>query len=150
MPSPRYASIGSSPFVTASEKARNNGCSINGEASTYTVFGCVSEGDVTKIFEPKNQAMISSNFDVPLEMHISINKETKIEGFFKKREVDTGYYRLMLPSELSENYMDGSLSYIIDEFSIPITRKMLEQGNVYIKSPVRPEIVSNNKGLRLV
>lgn len=136
-------------YVSATNKARNNGCVLNGEASTYTVFSCCLEGDVVKIYKPQDQAMISSNIDVPLEIHVDITKDTVYEGFFRKREVETGFYCVSFPSELGNGYMDGSLSYQIDGFEIPVTKEVIMQGTVYIKTDVRPVLVPKNRGLRI-
>lgn len=137
-------------FVTIQDKAQNKGCPLNGEASTYTVFSYVVEGDIIKIFAPKSQAMISSSCDIPLELHAEINRIKKQKGFFLKREIDTGFYSITFSSDISSSYIDGSIQYMINDFMIPITKLMLMQGTIYIKTEVRPVLISNNIGIKVV
>lgn len=137
-------------FVTAVDKARNNGCALNGEASTYTVLSYVIEDNVLKIYEPKDSVMISSFCDIPLELHVNVEKITRMEGFFKKKEVETGFYSMQFPTEFRNGYLDGSLLYKISDFEIPVTRGIVEQGIVYIKSDISPVLISKNKGIKLV
>ena len=137
-------------FVTAVEKARMGGCPIHNEASTYTVFSCATEDDVCSIFAPQNQAMISAYCDIPMQIHVNVSEETKSEGWFKKKIVSTGYYMLSFPAEIANGFKDGDLAYKVRNITIPVTRKMLQQGTVYIKSDSRPEIISKNKGLKLI
>lgn len=137
-------------YVSAADKARNNGCPLHGEASTYTVFACQREGELCKIFRPQNQAMISQSHSIPLEIHVVLQKETRLEGFFRRREVETGFYKMIFPPTLGANYLDGSLCYRVGEFQVPVTKEMIEQGEVYIKTSVRPELVPQNKGVKIV
>lgn len=137
-------------FVTIQDKAKNNGCPLNGEASTYTVFSYEIKGNITAIFAPKNQAMISSSCDIPLELHAEVKRMKKQEGFFFKREIDTGFYSITFSTGISSGYIDGSIQYKINDFVIPVTKLMLIQGTIYIKTDVRPVLVSNNIGIKLV
>lgn len=137
-------------YVSAAEKARNKGCRLNGEACTYTVFCAQQEGEVCRLYQPKNQAMITQSCSIPQEIRVTIQKLTRSEGFFRHREVDTGFYEMTFPSGLAAGYMDGSLCYRIKDFEIPVTKAMLETGTVYIKSAARPELVPKNKGLKII
>lgn len=136
-------------FVTAADKAKMGGCPINAEACTYTVFSCSVDGDICSIYAPQNQAMISAFCNIPMEVHVTVEEQTRIEGLFKKRCVFTGYYTIAFPKGFDAGYKDGDLTYRIQDFTIPITRKMLEQGIVYVKSERKPEVSSKNKGLKL-
>ena len=136
-------------FVTAADKARMGGCPINAEACTYAVFSCCTEEEVCSIFAPQNQAMISAYCNIPMEVHVSVAEQTRVEGLFKKRTVSTGFYTISFPQGFDAGYKDGDLFYRIREFEIPITKKMLERGTVYIRTDIRPEVVSKNKGLKL-
>lgn len=137
-------------FVTASEKAKMGGCPINAEACTYTVFSCSMEQGICSIFAPQNQAMISAYCHIPMELHVSVEEQIRVEGLFRKRSVPTGYYMISFPQNYDSGYMDGDLVYRIREFSIPITKKMLEQGVIYVKTDIKPELISKNKGLKLI
>lgn len=137
-------------FVTAAEKARNSGCPLNGEASTYTVFSCHVNKEVTQIYEPMNQAMISASCDIPLEVHIELKKEVRIEGIIRKKEVETGFYCMIFPAGMGNGYVNGTLKYQIGAFEIPITKEMLEQRTVYVKTQIQPIMFSDNEGMRLV
>ena len=136
-------------FVTAADKARMGGCPINAEACTYTVFSCYTDGEICSIFAPQNQAMISAFCNIPMEIHVTVTQQTRVEGLFKKRTVFTGYYTMSFPKGFDSGYKDGDLIYRIKDFSVPITKMMLEQGTVYIKTDIKPEVVSKNKGLKL-
>ena len=46
--------------------------------------------------------------------------------------------------------MDGSLSYMIDDFEVPVTKEMISQGMIFVKSTSRPEMKPKNKGLQIV
>jgi len=137
-------------FVTAADKARMGGCPIHAEACTYTVFSCFTEGETCSIYAPQNQAMISAYCNIPLEVPVTVAEQTRVEGLFKKRTVSTGYYTIAFPQGLDSGYKDGDLIYRIRDFAVPITRQMLEQGTVYIKTDIKPEVVSKNKGLKLI
>ena len=136
-------------FVTAAYKARMGGCPIHMEACTYTVFSCYTEADICSIFAPQNQAMISAYCNIPMEIHVTVAQQTRVEGLFRKRTVSTGYYTMAFPKGFDSGYKDGDLVYRIKDFSVPITKMMLEQGTVYIKTDIKPEVVSKNKGLKL-
>lgn len=137
-------------FVTAADKAKLGGCPIHNEASTYTVFSCATEGNVCCIFAPQNQAMISAYCDIPMQIHVTVSEQTRTEGLFKKRVVSTGYYMLSFPTGISNGCKDGDLAYKVCNITIPVTKQMLEQGTVYVKTNSRPEIISKNKGLKLI
>jgi hypothetical protein len=137
-------------IVTAPEKARSGGCPLNGEASTYTVFSCQTDGENCRIFAPQNSAMITSCCHVPLEMHIELSPVTRREGVFKKKDVPTGFYRMNFPSPFSASYRDGDICYRLEELEIPVTREMMEHRYAYIRADRPPILVSENRGLKLV
>lgn len=139
-------------YITATEKARENGCVLNGGASTYSVFGVFidKENDVCNIYAPTNQAMISPFCDVPSEIHLDTERVERMEGLFKKKAVFSGFYRIVFPSEMPAGYMDGDLQYIINGFSVPITREMFQTKSAYVKTSVKPEIKSVKNGLRVI
>lgn len=135
--------------VSAAERARDRGCPLNGGASTYTVFSYVIRDGVCSIFQPLNQGAISAHCDIPLYIQVDITKDISTTGLFKKRTVDTGFFILSFPPDIGNSYTDGDLQYRVGDLVIPVTRQMLEQGRIYIKSELRPDIISQNSGLRL-
>lgn len=141
-------------FVTAADKARMNGCPINTEASTYSIFACRVEEGVCSIYAPQeNQAMISAYCSIPMQIHVDIKEQTRTEallGFINRRTVLTGYYVISFPRDIAGGYRDGDLVCRVGGLDIPLTRQMLELGSVYVKTERRPEVVSTNKGLELV
>lgn len=138
-------------FVTAADKARMNGCPINTEASTYSVFSCFTESGVCSIYAPqRNQAMISAYCSIPMQIHVDVRELTRTEGLFKKKVVRTGYYTISFPNNLAGEYRDRDLFLRMGELEIPVTRQMLEQGQAYVKANLRPDIISKNKGLELI
>lgn len=136
-------------FVTAADKAKMGGCPLHAEACSYTVFSCCVENKVCSIFAPQNQAMISASCNIPMEVHICVEAQTRMEGLFKKRAVPTGYYTISFPNGFHTEYVDGDLTYRVRDLAVPITREMVAQGIVYIKTETKPEVVSKNKGLKL-
>lgn len=138
-------------FVTAADKARLSGCPINTEACTYAVFACSTLGDVCSIYAPqRNQAMISAYCNIPMRIHVDVREETRTEGFFKKKIVRTGYYILSFPQDLAAGYQNGDLLCRVGGLDIPVTRQMLEQGCAFVRTDLRPDILSGNKGLELI
>ena len=137
-------------IVTAADRVLQQGCPLNGEASTYTVFSYEIEDDHFKIFAPQNQAMITSSCDIPIEIQITVKCTTRQEGFIHKRQVPTGFYSIVFPTHISRNYMDGDIYYMVQNMQIPITKKMLENQTIYIKTNEKPVVKSRNRGLRLI
>lgn len=137
-------------LVTAADKARNGGCPLHSEASTYTVFACDVLGNTCRIYAPQSNAMILPSCDVPLEIRLSVTECTQTEGpFFRRREVFTGFYRVDFPAGLAASCGDGDLCCSLGELTIPVTRQMLEQGSVYYRTDTAPVFQSANPGLRL-
>lgn len=138
-------------FVTATDKARMNGCPINTEASTYSVFACRTEADVCSIYAPqKNQAMISAYCKIPMQIHVEIKELIKQMGKLFKKEVRTGYYTISFPQSIANGYNSGDLICRTNGLDIPLTREMLKLGLVYVKTEHRPQVISTNKGLELI
>ncbi len=137
-------------MVSAADKARNKGCPLNGEASTYTVFSCEVDEDICRVYEPLNQTMLSASCDIPLKLHVEIHKIMRTEGRIRKREVDTGFYEISFPADFSCKYVEGSLYCQVENLKVPVTRQMIEEREFYIKTDARPVLVSGNKGLQLV
>lgn len=136
--------------VSAKDKLRNKGCPLNGGASTYTVFSFLLENDVCRIFAPEERAKPFVQADIPQDIHIGIAQEfrKKGRGPFGK-PAPTGFYSITFPRELSNRYIDGDLQYRVGNFMIPVTVQMLEMGTVYIKSELKPVVISRNPGLRI-
>ncbi|MCI9120439.1 MAG: hypothetical protein HFG00_02770 [Oscillibacter sp.] len=140
-------------FVSAMDKVQMNGCPINTEASTYTVFSCLTEGEVCSIFAPQPcQAMISADCSIPMRIRVEVTEQfrRRRQGLFGHVMEPTGFYTLSFPRELAGTYQEGGLFYRAGGLEIPVTRQMLEQGVVYVKTDIRPELVSRNKGLELI
>lgn len=135
--------------VSAAERARDRGCPLNGGASTYTVFSYAISGDVCSIYQPQDQGAISAHCDVPLYIQVEIREDVRKEGFFKKKTVKTGFFILSFPPDIGSGYMDGDLQYCIGDLAVPITRRMMELGQIYVKSEQRPNVISRNRGFRL-
>ncbi len=139
-------------FMSAAEQVRCNGCPLNGEASTYTVFCYALEGDSYQIYAPQTSVMLQATYDVPLNIHGEVAPHyTTSGGIFRKKEVFSGFYTLYFPNGYVGGYQDGDLVYAINGLEIPITQAMLKQVCVYIQASDRPpEILSKNKGLKLI
>ena len=91
--------------------------------------------------------------DITAEMTITIRKET-IEvrkGLFgRKTEIqDSGFYSVEFPSTGVVGYNDGDLVYYVNKLQIPITRQMLDNKIIYLKTNTKPDIRAENKGLNL-
>lgn len=137
-------------YVPAEEKAANGGCEINMKASRYTVLACQKEGNICEIYAPYEHGMNIPYYDIPLEMHIDLQKQISESGKGRKKNRKfRGFYILTFPDELKTAYIENSLCYKVDGLEIPVTIEMVRQGTVYIESNMEPEIVPLNKGILL-
>lgn len=132
---------------------------VRGEACTYTVFCCKKTGDTCVIYSHNSINLMTSPYrDIPLNFEYSLSREMITRRkFLRTVEEYSGYYRLGLPNHLSEHYTDGSIWYKVrvnrNICEIPITRRMLEQENVYIKvSEIQnePEVFVEKPGFKLI
>lgn len=139
--------------VTAIQKVRGKGCPLRGEASTYAVFCCEEneEEGICLIHAPQTEK--KSRLDIPAEMTVSVTKgtvEVKKGLFGRKTEIqETGFYRIEFPASGTAGYNDGDLAYYINKLQIPITRQMIEEKVIYVKTDKKPDIRTENKGLSL-
>ncbi|MEF2955186.1 MAG: hypothetical protein U0O33_11930 [Blautia sp.] len=138
-------------MVTAVQKVREKGCPMRGEASTYAIFCCEEKEDVCILYAPQTEK--KSKIDIPAEISAIIKKETVEvrKGFLSRRteQVDTGFYSINFPNGGIPGYYDGDLMYFVGKLQIPITRQMLENKKIYIKTNIKPDIKSTNRGLNL-
>lgn len=139
-------------FISAAEKGRNHGCPISGLSCTYMVFAVESNESECIIYAPQMQAMTPPFVDIPTEVHVTVEQQTKIKGMLNRREVPTGFYLIIFDKTTFNNYTDGDLVYTVDSLQIPITSKMIDNGMIYIKSDSKPKVEPNKtkKGIRLV
>ncbi len=138
-------------FVSAADKARIGGCDISSQASRYTVCLCIRDAEGYTVYSPNNTVMLKAYCDIPMDIHIDISKEMRVEGMlFMKKEVFSGFYSLNFPPNMGDGYIDGDLYYEYGKLCIPVTANMIKEGKVYIKTETKPMIQSRNKGLKLV
>ncbi len=136
-------------YISAATKAKSNGCPLNGEACTYTVFACDTYGDECRIYAPQQAAMISPSCDIPIQVKARVSELKRTEGLFRKREVPTGLFRIQLETDADPERIGDGMQYSTGGLSIPITARMCEQGTFYIKSNEKPTVQSLNPGIRL-
>lgn len=139
-------------FVTAAQRAQNNGCLLNGEASTYTVFSCYRdiEKGICEVYTPQDNPMISPSCDIPLDISIQVVKIRKIvKKFFSQHEEDTGFWKISFQRGFANAYIDNDLVYKVENFEIPVNKRMLEEGDIYIYSNSQPLIYTKNPGLHV-
>ncbi len=136
-------------YVSAAEKARNRGCALNGEASTYTVFACSRGTDVCLVYKTQDQSVISVKCDIPMRIHVDIEQQTIRKGWLHKRDIETGFFALRFPDHLASTLTDADLTYKLGDLEIPITREMAKARTVYVKSETKPQLVSKNKGFMI-
>lgn len=136
-------------YVSATDKARNRGCVLNGEASTYTVLSCSKDVDFYRVYRPQDQSVISSKCDIPLMVRVEVAKQTVLKGLFRKREEETGFYLLRFPDTLVSSLSDGDIACRIGSMEVPVTRKMVECGVAFVESEIKPVLVTKNKGFVL-
>lgn len=136
-------------YVSATDKAKNRGCILNGEASTYTVLGCSKDADYYRVYRPQDHSIISSKCDIPLRICVEVTKQTISKGLFRKREEETGFYLLRFPNILAGSLSDGDVAYRIGSLEIPVTKKMVEQGAAFVESKMKPVFVTKNNGFML-
>lgn len=141
--------------VSATERARfNNGCPLHARACTYSVFATIrdTEGNV-KVFAPKTQSMTPPSCNVPQELGVSVKRHTIVEGLFRKREVDTGYWCISFGGSLDGLADDADLYYCLGQESqlrIPLTVQAVSAGSVYVRSKTQPYVKTGNRGLHIV
>ncbi|MBQ9347832.1 MAG: hypothetical protein IJT94_10950 [Oscillibacter sp.] len=133
-------------LVGALEKAKHNGCPLDGEARTYTVFACRTEGERRFLYGHQRGEISSPRCDVPLRLKVKV-EAVKPRGLFVRR--DAGYYRISFPPDCPEGCQDGDLEYWVDDFAVPVTRRMIAAGAVYVRTDLRPRMVSRAAGLAL-
>ena len=136
-------------FVTIAEKVRQNGCPPDGNGCTYTVFPCATEGDTRRIFSPARHVVTSPRYDIPMTVRVTVSPLTEYRGMIRKVETLTGYYRIFFPTDWDQTYPDGALEYRCGGFCVPITRRMFEAGEIFVKSDEEPVVVSRRAGLEL-
>lgn len=142
-------------LVTPGQKVKNKGCPLRGEASSYTVFCCEESEDGTCILVHAPQSEKRTSLNIPAEIIVELKEdtETRSKGFLifgKSEEVATGYYTADFPRDCPVGYVDGDIYYTVnDRLSIPVTRRMMEQGRIYIKSEAAPRFATSNEGLKL-
>ena len=94
--------------------------------------------------------MIRSYVDVPMDIGVTVKMETTVKGWIRKITVPTGFYSVSFRPGSGDRLLDGSLCISINGFEAPITRKMLNQGTVYVETDIPPEITAKKEGLRIV
>ena len=138
-------------FVSAAAKVRMKGCPLHGEASSYTVLACDRDGSTCKIYAPQDSAMHVSFCDIPLEVHIEIERDIEVvKKLFGMREIDTGFFKVHFPASLAKGYLDGTIRLVVEGIRIPVTKQMVSNGTVYIKTEIKPEIDTCNVGLKII
>lgn len=130
------------------------GCPLNGEACTYTVFALQRLGDTYKVFESRTKGMIRAWQDIPIEIHVQLQKVTRVQGRFRKQTVDTGFWRMSFSRSGGESYTTGDLYYRVGNIEVPLTQDAIDYAvghdGIYVKTDKRIEVFSRNAGIRLV
>lgn len=132
-------------YITAGDKIRNKGCPVLSEAHTYTVMSCFDKGGQRCVCQPTPTA----TFDIPLEFSVMVRQCMSHRRFFQRQEPN-GFFSITFPQPLAEGFPDGDLAYRVSNFEVPITGAMIMQGIIFVKTDIRPEIVTKNPGLRLI
>lgn len=141
-------------YVGAEEKARNQGCRADGEACTYTVFPCVTDfqGDVCRVYVAGGRdSMSSPRCDVPMNITAEVTPVRSHTGYWLfRRETPPAFFRIAFPDPCPENYQDGDLEYGVGErWRVPVTRRMMERGEFYVRTDRKPTLIPRNAGVRL-
>lgn len=134
-------------LVSPLEKARNGGCPPEAGACTYTVFACQTEGDARRLYGHQRGEISSPRCGVPLRVQASVEEAAARRGLFALGNRDGIYWRLSF--HCPPGCGDGDLEYAADGFAVPVTRRMLDAGTVYVRSKARPRIVSRRPGIEL-
>lgn len=142
-------------FVTPGQKVKNKGCPLRGEASSYTVFCCEDAEDGSGVLVHAPQTEKRTSLNIPAEIIVEIKEDTEMRSkgfllFGKSEEVATGYCRVEFPKDCPVGYVDGDIFYSAnDRLTVPVTRKMMEQGTVYVKTGAALQFGTYNEGLKL-
>ena len=124
------------------------------ERGRYTFFIYkVIEGAV-EVYKPL-PGMGSYFQDISMTITVKIQEEYKKEktGILGTREelVPTGFYSVSFLGECnSSQYEDGELYYEVGSIKIPITRKMIEQKRIFIRTEEKPRLIADNEGIKVV
>ena len=143
-------------YVSADEKARNQGCRANGEACTYTAFPCVTDykSDVCAVYLAGGRDSLSSpRCDAPMNIRVEV---TPVKSYAERwlrlfrREKPVEFFKVSFPGKCPENYRDGDMEYAVNErWRVPVTRQMLERGEFYVRTDRKPVVTARNAGVRL-
>lgn len=130
------------------------GCPGNGEACTYTIFPCVVDEQKEEciIYAPAQEQRVSSPVcNVPLRVGIEVFPDMQIKKFlWRTQEVPSGFYCIRFTTPCGDNYQDGFLEYAIQDYSIPITRKMFKHREIYVHTDIKPVIVPRTNAVALI
>ena len=141
-------------YITALERVRENGCFTDGAARSYTVFACVTEGFVRRVYAHRGKSISSPCCHIPMYITPRVEIMTQTRGFFRRRKTPTGYYKFIFSGKCDSNYADGDISYRADGLEIPVTRRLMEAGEayIYIKNIKNggPEFIARKNGIELV
>lgn len=137
-------------YYSATTKAKTNGCPLNGEACTYTVFACDTLGDECRIYAPKQAAMISPSCDIPIQVKVRVLELKKTGGLFRRKEISTGFFNIQLETDAAPETIGNGIQYSVEGLSIPITSQMCEMQSFYVKANEKPTVQALNPGIRLI
>lgn len=141
-------------LCAVSAAASVNGCPVNRGAGTYTVLSYSIGQGVCSIFAPPppSQWTASAHENIQQNIHVDVFREVRqvrrgFLGLGGMREEDTGFYTISFPRDISGGYADGDMQYTVGDLAVPITRQMLEWGQVFVKTDRMPVVTSVNGGL---
>ena len=153
-----YFSVGngmSFRYVKAVERAQNRGCSLNGQACTYTVFSCrlrtAENGkDFCDVYAPLVQPMNPVSCHVPRKIAVTVTQIPQNEGLFRNPFARAKTTLLLYRIKFADKDIppkDGDLVYQVASFTYPILSEMYQAGSFYVRAPEKPEVKSRNPGL---
>ena len=144
-------------YVSAPERVRNDGCLLNGEACTYTVFPCdynATRFQCTVYVSHGRSFMAAPYCDVPMKLRIAVAPaETYSKRFFfsKPQKDPLEFYAILFKTHCGKSYQDGDIEYCVDErWRIPITRKMFHQQTIFVRTRRKPTFRVCNAGFELI
>lgn len=146
--------------ITPYQYATNGGFRIMDRGVRYTVLSMNEGKDVIHIYEPDRDSVYPYFADISMKLNFTITEEWLEEGktsggifggFFRKKKLNPiRFYKVEAGDDYSAFCSDSDLFYDVGEYrDIPMIKTVLKERIFYVKSDVKPTLMSRNAGLKI-
>ena len=123
-------------YLTAVDKARSQGCPLQGEGYRYTVISCLADGECCRLFAPQQNVMNRPFCDVPVTIQASVEPVMAGGGLFGglfrcllgRGQEFSGFYHISFKMDHPDDYPNGGISVCCGEMTFPVTKEMVREG----------------------